>query len=400
MWQEVSLAGALYCGLRTVQEALSETLGVGSVRPHHAARAIGGMPTSAVHALRTSCAYRLPSTPILIPRCRSTDPLPIYPTPTSKTTANSRAPSPMPPASQDSLPSSSQNQSQILSTTASTSAAGSSVPMLKVPSSTSITGRASSPAPGRSGTPGPGSGPVQGLRSGGYTVGPEKGTGGSTGIGSGSGRPDAQGNVFFDCLVCGRAVSYPFHVFLGWFGIEHMPWPANLTELCRTTWHGRLTLQTASNRYAPHLSSCLGLSGSTRRGASRSAAKARTGAGLASGSGSGSGLGSGYGNGGSGNGGGFERGGSPYVARTPSEAGDSDDGASVGGRKGKSTSLIRIRSLAVSRSACRALSEVEHMPHGKSSDLEILGGLIESCLWVRRMSSLTWSGLAVVSIAR
>ncbi|KAK4685321.1 SAGA-associated factor 11, partial [Tremellales sp. Uapishka_1] len=71
-------------------------------------------------------------------------------------------------------------------------------------------------------------------RAAGFTVGPEKGTGGSTGIGSGSGRTDASGNVFFDCLVCGRAV--------------------------------------ASTRYAPHLSSCLGFNGSTRRGASRMAA--------------------------------------------------------------------------------------------------------------------------------
>ncbi|WVW86724.1 hypothetical protein I302_108778 [Kwoniella bestiolae CBS 10118] len=77
-------------------------------------------------------------------------------------------------------------------------------------------------------------------RTGGYTVGPEKGTGGSTGIGSGSGRVDGNGNTFFECLVCARSV--------------------------------------ASNRYAPHLSSCLGLNGSTRRGAARSAAvKARLG---------------------------------------------------------------------------------------------------------------------------
>lgn len=40
----------------------------------------------------------------------------------------------------------------------------------------------------------------------GYTVGPERGTGGASGIGSGSGRMDGSGNVFFDCLVCGRAV--------------------------------------------------------------------------------------------------------------------------------------------------------------------------------------------------
>ncbi|WRT69514.1 uncharacterized protein IL334_006500 [Kwoniella shivajii] len=77
-------------------------------------------------------------------------------------------------------------------------------------------------------------------RTGGYTIGPEKGTGGSTGIGSGSGKIDGNGNVFFECLVCSRSV--------------------------------------ASNRYAPHLSSCLGLNGSTRRGAARSAAvKARLG---------------------------------------------------------------------------------------------------------------------------
>ncbi|BEI83322.1 hypothetical protein CcaverHIS002_0311900 [Cutaneotrichosporon cavernicola] len=85
--------------------------------------------------------------------------------------------------------------------------------------------------------------PARGItvRPGGYTVGPEKGTGGGTGIGSGSGRIDSSGNAFFDCLVCGRSVT--------------------------------------SNRYAPHLASCLGYSGSTRRGASRmAAAKARLGA--------------------------------------------------------------------------------------------------------------------------
>ncbi|RSH87856.1 uncharacterized protein EHS24_000374 [Apiotrichum porosum] len=82
---------------------------------------------------------------------------------------------------------------------------------------------------------------VPSTRPNGYTVGPEKGTGGGTGIGSGSGRVDASGNAFFDCLVCGRSIT--------------------------------------SSRYAPHLASCLGYSGSTRRGASRmAAAKARLGA--------------------------------------------------------------------------------------------------------------------------
>lgn len=47
------------------------------------------------------------------------------------------------------------------------------------------------------------------ARTGGYTVGPEKGTGGSTGIGSGSGRIDSNGNAFFDCLVCKRSVHPP-----------------------------------------------------------------------------------------------------------------------------------------------------------------------------------------------
>ncbi|RSH93499.1 hypothetical protein EHS25_007855 [Saitozyma podzolica] len=76
-------------------------------------------------------------------------------------------------------------------------------------------------------------------RTAGYAVGPEKGTGGATGIGSGSGRMEG-GNVFFNCLVCGKP--------------------------------------TVSTRYAPHLASCLGLSGSTRRGATRQAAtKARLG---------------------------------------------------------------------------------------------------------------------------
>lgn len=46
-----------------------------------------------------------------------------------------------------------------------------------------------------------------GGRSSGYAVGPEKGTGGSTGVGSGSGKIDSSGNAFFDCLVCSRPVS-------------------------------------------------------------------------------------------------------------------------------------------------------------------------------------------------
>ncbi|WWC95398.1 hypothetical protein V866_002260 [Kwoniella sp. B9012] len=108
-------------------------------------------------------------------------------------------------------------------------------------SSSSLIPNSSAP-PSRYPSPQPGIGldgqPIS--RTGGYTVGPEKGTGGSTGIGSGSGRMDGNGNTFFECLVCGRSV--------------------------------------ASNRYAPHLSSCLGLNGSTRRGAARSAAvKARLG---------------------------------------------------------------------------------------------------------------------------
>ncbi|WVN86954.1 uncharacterized protein L203_102129 [Cryptococcus depauperatus CBS 7841] len=79
-----------------------------------------------------------------------------------------------------------------------------------------------------------------GSRTGGHPVGPEKGMGGTTGIGSGSGRADGSGNNFFDCLVCSRPI--------------------------------------ASNRYAPHLSRCLGLNGSTRRVTARSAAvKARFG---------------------------------------------------------------------------------------------------------------------------
>ncbi|RXK36069.1 hypothetical protein M231_06663 [Tremella mesenterica] len=76
-------------------------------------------------------------------------------------------------------------------------------------------------------------------QAGGYLVGPEKGTGGATGIGSGSGKMDNSGNVFFECLVCRRLIT--------------------------------------SNRYAPHLSSCLGLKGSTRRGARAAANKIRLG---------------------------------------------------------------------------------------------------------------------------
>ncbi|ORY34883.1 hypothetical protein BCR39DRAFT_515359 [Naematelia encephala] len=100
------------------------------------------------------------------------------------------------------------------------------VPSIEAGSSTS---RSNSPQP-----------PSAESRVAGYLVGPEKGTGGATGIGSGSGRMDGSGNVFFDCLVCSRPI--------------------------------------ASNRYAPHLSSCLGFNGG-RRGAARSAAnKARLGA--------------------------------------------------------------------------------------------------------------------------
>ncbi|KAL7424956.1 hypothetical protein Q5752_000643 [Cryptotrichosporon argae] len=94
--------------------------------------------------------------------------------------------------------------------------------------------REASPARPDSASAGPSS------RAGGHAVGPERGTGGGTGVGSGRGRVDASGNAFFDCLVCGRPVT--------------------------------------SSRYAPHLASCLGLSGSTRRGASRIAStKARLG---------------------------------------------------------------------------------------------------------------------------
>nr|XP_019009168.1 uncharacterized protein I206_05814 [Kwoniella pini CBS 10737]OCF47949.1 hypothetical protein I206_05814 [Kwoniella pini CBS 10737] len=101
-----------------------------------------------------------------------------------------------------------------------------------LPNQSAPTSRNPSPQPSIDGQPIP--------RTGGYIIGPERGTGGSTGIGSGSGRIDTNGNTFFECLVCSRSV--------------------------------------ASNRYAPHLSSCLGLNGSTRRGAARSAAvKARLG---------------------------------------------------------------------------------------------------------------------------
>ncbi|WWC92996.1 uncharacterized protein L201_007960 [Kwoniella dendrophila CBS 6074] len=99
-------------------------------------------------------------------------------------------------------------------------------------SSSSLNANQSAP-PSRGPSPQPSIDGLPAIRTGGYMVGPEKGTGGSTGIGSGSGRIDSNGNTFFECLVCGRSV--------------------------------------ASNRYAPHLSSCLGLNGSTRRGAARSA---------------------------------------------------------------------------------------------------------------------------------
>ncbi|WWD20128.1 hypothetical protein CI109_104604 [Kwoniella shandongensis] len=128
-----------------------------------------------------------------------------------------------------------------LQSLSSTAASSSSSNTLQLPDTNAApsasTTRTASPQPslleGTNGGSGPG-------RSGGYPIGPERGTGGATGIGSGSGRVDGSGNAFFDCLVCGRSIS--------------------------------------SNRYAPHLSSCLGLNGSTRRGAARSAAvKARLG---------------------------------------------------------------------------------------------------------------------------
>lgn len=179
-------------------------------------------------------------------------------------------------------------------------------------------------------------GPVD--RTAGYAVGPEKGTGGATGIGSGSGRMEG-GNVFFNCLVCGKPVSpggtirrispNPFFSSSGELekldpatsvvlvsshlcSLPHAPLiqlrrrsvlfedrrhpssPASLSPFHRHhTLHiqaiphtvsplenanAPLPLQTVSTRYAPHLASCLGLSGSTRRGATRQAAtKARLG---------------------------------------------------------------------------------------------------------------------------
>ncbi|GHJ87531.1 hypothetical protein NliqN6_3933 [Naganishia liquefaciens] len=77
----------------------------------------------------------------------------------------------------------------------------------------------------RSATPSTGAGPAIGFNSQGNLVPGGQATGGMT---------IKNGVVFFDCLVCSRAI--------------------------------------ASNRYAPHLASCLGLTGASRRGTSRAAA--------------------------------------------------------------------------------------------------------------------------------
>lgn len=85
-----------------------------------------------------------------------------------------------------------------------------------IPASSTLPGhlQSDSQPPSRTSSPQPSHPTALGIHSngessrhGGHAVGPEKGTGGNTGIGSGSGRMDASGNVFFDCLVCSRAVS-------------------------------------------------------------------------------------------------------------------------------------------------------------------------------------------------
>lgn len=62
------------------------------------------------------------------------------------------------------------------------------------------------PPSSRAPSPLPSSSSTASTSLGGYIAGPNKGTGGSTGIGSGSGRADAAGNVFFACLICDRQV--------------------------------------------------------------------------------------------------------------------------------------------------------------------------------------------------
>ncbi|KAK8849504.1 hypothetical protein IAR55_004838 [Kwoniella newhampshirensis] len=123
-------------------------------------------------------------------------------------------------------------------TAAASSSTSSTLQVPDGPSTSTSTTRTASPQ--SSSFDGNGTNAQSSSRTAGYPVGPERGTGGATGVGSGSGRVDGSGNAFFDCLVCGRSIS--------------------------------------SNRYAPHLSGCLGLNGSTRRGAARNAAvKARLG---------------------------------------------------------------------------------------------------------------------------
>jgi hypothetical protein len=75
------------------------------------------------------------------------------------------------------------------------------------------------------------------------------------------------GVIFFDCLVCARPVS------TSEAKRDHPgPTPRDHDNVSPSV---RLTFpypQIASNRYAPHLASCLGLTGASRRGTSRAAA--------------------------------------------------------------------------------------------------------------------------------
>lgn len=73
----------------------------------------------------------------------------------------------------------------------------------------------------------------------------------------------ADGIVYFDCLSCKRQVS---HISLFMRG----------THLSLHGVFGCVSYQIASNRYAPHLSSCMGIGTGTRRAANRSNVKSKS----------------------------------------------------------------------------------------------------------------------------
>ena len=78
----------------------------------------------------------------------------------------------------------------------------------------------------------------------------------STPTGSTNGKSD--GAVYFECLNCKRQVS-----------LDLLCFPVGAPSPTRPTKLGQPTAQIASSRYAPHLSSCMGVGNGNRRGGSR-----------------------------------------------------------------------------------------------------------------------------------